>query len=212
MPREFHLDKTHFFSLFLNTLSCHQKYLCDNLFNANKVHMKLPQRLNGECGLMVIWMSYWSHRMNAKASLNGEIHFTVSKIATSAWTEKWNWLSVKGFISLFQRKPVAFNVRVPGCAGGAAGISRCMLRRRRKWLRSKPARLFITAEEVAARRPQGFRRWSLFFPFSYGVEIWSLAVVGAAKRGALKCEEGVGWEDRVRSLASHIRSWPSILV
>ena len=42
MPREFHLDKTHIFSLFLNTLSCHPKCLCNNLFNVNKTQMKLP--------------------------------------------------------------------------------------------------------------------------------------------------------------------------
>jgi hypothetical protein len=45
VPREFHLDETHFFSLFLNTLSCHQKYLCGNLFNANETNVKLPLRL-----------------------------------------------------------------------------------------------------------------------------------------------------------------------
>jgi hypothetical protein len=44
VPREFHLDETHFFSLFLNTLSCHQKYR-DNLFNANKTRVKLLLRL-----------------------------------------------------------------------------------------------------------------------------------------------------------------------
>ena len=45
VSREFHLDETYFFSLFLNTLSCHQKYLCGNLFNANKTDMKLPLTL-----------------------------------------------------------------------------------------------------------------------------------------------------------------------
>ena len=45
VPREFHLDETHFFYLFLNTLPCHQNSLCGNLFNANKTHMKLPLRL-----------------------------------------------------------------------------------------------------------------------------------------------------------------------
>jgi hypothetical protein len=40
--REFRLDETYFFSLFLNILSCHPKYLCGNLFNINKTHVKLP--------------------------------------------------------------------------------------------------------------------------------------------------------------------------
>jgi hypothetical protein len=45
MAREFNLDETYFFSLFLNTLSYHPKCLCGNLFNANETHMKLPLRL-----------------------------------------------------------------------------------------------------------------------------------------------------------------------
>ena len=40
VSREFHLDESHFFSLFLNAMSCHQKCLCDNLFDANETHMK----------------------------------------------------------------------------------------------------------------------------------------------------------------------------
>jgi len=44
MPIEFHLDEI-YFPLFLNTSSCHQKYLWDNLFNVNETHMKLPLRL-----------------------------------------------------------------------------------------------------------------------------------------------------------------------
>jgi len=42
VPREFYLDETHFFSLFLNTLPCHPKCLCGSLFNVNKTQMKLP--------------------------------------------------------------------------------------------------------------------------------------------------------------------------
>jgi len=45
VPREFHLDETHFFSLFLNTQSCHRKSQCGNIFNANKTHIKLPLKL-----------------------------------------------------------------------------------------------------------------------------------------------------------------------
>jgi len=45
VPREFHLDKTHFFSFFLNTMSCYLKCLYGNLFNVNETQMKLPLRL-----------------------------------------------------------------------------------------------------------------------------------------------------------------------
>jgi hypothetical protein len=45
VPREFHLDETHFISLFLNTTPCHQKCQRGNLFNANETHMKLSLRL-----------------------------------------------------------------------------------------------------------------------------------------------------------------------
>jgi hypothetical protein len=41
-------------SLFLNTLSCHTKYLCDNLFNTNETPIKLPLRL----GLPCLWLLY----------------------------------------------------------------------------------------------------------------------------------------------------------
>jgi hypothetical protein len=41
VPKEFH----HLFSLFLNILSCHQKCLYGNLFNANETYMKLSLRL-----------------------------------------------------------------------------------------------------------------------------------------------------------------------
>jgi len=43
--REFHLNETHLFSLLLNTLSCHKKYLCNNLFNINETHLKLTLKL-----------------------------------------------------------------------------------------------------------------------------------------------------------------------
>jgi hypothetical protein len=42
--REFHLDETYFFSLFLNTRPYHSKCLCDNLFNVNETQMKLPSQ------------------------------------------------------------------------------------------------------------------------------------------------------------------------
>jgi hypothetical protein len=63
---EFHLDETCFFSLFLiNTLSCHKKYLCDNLFNVNKTHIKLPLRLAKEfpwawSHLVVVQHQFWT--------------------------------------------------------------------------------------------------------------------------------------------------------
>jgi hypothetical protein len=36
VPREFHPHKTQFFYLFIKTLTCHQKYICDRLLNTNE--------------------------------------------------------------------------------------------------------------------------------------------------------------------------------
>jgi hypothetical protein len=45
VPREFHPHETQFFSLFIKTLTCHQKCICDRLLNANETLVKLSLRL-----------------------------------------------------------------------------------------------------------------------------------------------------------------------
>jgi hypothetical protein len=57
VPREFHLDETHFISLFLNTPPRHQKCQRGNLFNANETHMKLPLRRPVSMGFHQTFMS-----------------------------------------------------------------------------------------------------------------------------------------------------------
>ena len=58
VSREFYLDKTHFFSLFLNTLPHHQKCICGNLFNANETHMKLTSRLALESFHIILFITF----------------------------------------------------------------------------------------------------------------------------------------------------------
>jgi hypothetical protein len=45
VPKEFYPYETQFFSLFIKTLSCHQKYICGSLLNTNETLVKLPLRL-----------------------------------------------------------------------------------------------------------------------------------------------------------------------
>ena len=73
MSREFY-----FTSLFLNTLSCHRKCLCDNLFDANETHMK--------------------HVIKTSYTIKWEFHVTLVLRNCLFWFE--NWLSTLYFIRM----------------------------------------------------------------------------------------------------------------
>jgi hypothetical protein len=59
MSREFYPHKTHFFSLFVKTLSCHKKCIRDRLLNTNETLIKFSLRL----ALCPLWQGSWRLRL-----------------------------------------------------------------------------------------------------------------------------------------------------